>query len=200
MAAEKCVSCLSAEPRVTSLSREGPSSSIPERPVRSYATPPSAREEESAANLASLHPMARSGLSEAVVASNSTPEKRCFRIPREHEATSLEPTETALRRRPAEERLVARKNNFERNPLEHPSRSERTARLKPDPSRRRRWTKDDKEKPKGASGVRSWQHEWTITDSPAEKNPETRPSLDGQRQEGRNPGRDGCWRGKSFEG
>jgi len=176
MAAEKCVSCLSAEPRVTSLSREGPSSSIPERPVRSYATPPSAREEESAANLESLHSMARSGLSEAVVASNSTPEKRCFRMPREHEATSLEPTETALRRRPAEERLVASKNNFERHPLVHP-----TVRSGPDPSRRRRWTKDDKEKPKGASGVCSWQHEWTVTDSPAEKNPETRLSSDGQR-------------------
>jgi len=72
--------------------------------------------------------MTRSGLSEAVDASSGAPENRCFQTPRDYGAVSHEPLSLALLRRLAEERLTVRKNDFERNPLEHPLRSVRTAR------------------------------------------------------------------------
>jgi len=70
--------------------------------------------------------MARSGLSEAVEASSGAPEKRCLQTPREHEAASHKPTGLTLRRRFAEERLAARKSDFEKN---HPGRSDRKVRF-----------------------------------------------------------------------
>lgn len=56
------------------------------------------------------------------------------------------------------------------------ARRTRVARRKPKKAR----TPDDEEKPMGASGDRAWQHERIATDSRAEENPGTQPSLDGE--------------------